>query len=218
VISVSERELSGSSEVVQRITLDRDRIGGEAVCRSIRIAVVVLSALVLSPMAVAEVAGQEFSYTGRNVEFVLVRTNYSAAVIAKNQPFRLLSSSTLQAHVNPGDSDLFVFELIAECTVDYAADNSDGVDVQARLNGSVSGPVGGGVALLQPQALPTGGRLCEGPGLHAASKSWVVTLTGGESGTNWTFTIWWRFPSVADPERGHIAVLQHRTVRLTRYD
>jgi hypothetical protein len=187
-------------------------------CRSSRIAVVVLSTLVLSPMAVIELAGQEFVYTGKNVESLLVRTNYSAAVITKNQPFRLLSSSTLQAHVNPGDSDLFVFELIAECTVDYAADNIDGVDVQARLNGFVSAPVGGGVAVLQPQTSPNGGRLCEGRGLHAASKSWVVTLTGGQSGTNWTFTIWWRFPSVADPERNHIAVLRNRTVRLTRYD
>src|SRR5262245_24663100 len=187
-------------------------------CRSIRIVVIVLFTLLLSPIAVIDLAGQDFVYTGTRVESTLVRTNYSATTIAKNQAFRLLSSSTLQAHVNPGDSDLFVFELAAECTVDFAANELDTVDVQARLNGLVSAPIGGGVATLQPQELPNGGALCQSRGFHSASKSWVVTLSGGESGTNWTFTIWWRFRSSADPEHSHIAVLRNRIVRLTRYD
>jgi hypothetical protein len=187
--------------------------------RSICTVVVALFTLVLSPMALIELAGQEFFYTGTRVEATLVRTDHSPVVIfdPKATTFSLLPSSTLQAHVNPGDSDLFVFELVAECQIGDDADQFDAVQVEARLNGLLTFALGGGgVAFLQPQDVPSDGRLCSGPGRQPVSKSWFVTLRGGESGTNWTFTIWWRLRGVHDPNL--FAGLINRVVRLTRYD
>lgn len=56
-----------------------------------------------------------------------------------------------------GESDLFVYELTAECGIGERGSSFDGVAVQARLNGQMSAaPFGGGVAILQPQDMPNG--------------------------------------------------------------
>ena len=54
--------------------------------------------------------------------------------------------------------------------------------------------------------------------MHAVAKSWAVRLNGGPSGTNWTFSIWWRVvdPGLDNPNR--TATLDNRIVRLTRQE
>jgi hypothetical protein len=191
-------------------------------CRSIRTVVVVLFTLVLSPMALVDLAGQASSYMGTNVKATLVSTNSSAVTLVAPDAvnaFALLPGSILQVVMPPGDSDLFVFEIVAQCEIGQIADWADGVAMQARLNGLMSfAPLGGGRALLQPQDMPNGGMLCSGPGMDSVSKSWFVRLSGGESGRTWTFSIWWKLIDGGGPNPQLAATLDNQTVRLTRYD
>jgi hypothetical protein len=191
-------------------------------CRRIRTVVVVLSTLVLSPMALTELAAQEFNFTGGAVEGIHVRTNNATEMKAEGTAYALLGSSSLTVQVPPGDSDLFVFEFDAECRLDGTLFFEGYVEVQARANS----PLGlSGGSLLQPQNLPTGVEFC---GTNAeqgketaqsVSKSWAVRLNGGTTGVIRTFSIWWR---VVDKNNDTLSIglrrLDERTVRLTRYN
>jgi hypothetical protein len=188
-------------------------------CRKLRNVVVVVSALVLTSMAFTELTAQESHYIGGAVKGTQVKTNFVTTTIAHAKAHVLLDSSSLDVHVDPGEVDLFVFQFDAECSLDNTEplDPNDWVSVQARLNGLVSNPLGGGRSFLQPQDSPPDGLFCRGPGTHAVSKSWVVRLNGGPSGANYTFEIWWRVvdPGLNNPQK--TATLDNRIVRLTRY-
>jgi hypothetical protein len=189
--------------------------------RRIRTVVVVLSTLVLSPMALTELAAQEFNFTGGAVEGINVRTNNATEMKAEGTAFALLGSSSLTVQVPPGDSDLFVFEFDAECRLDGTLFFEGYVEVQARA----VGPLGLSGSVLQPQNLPSGVEFCgtnEEQGKETAqsvSKSWAVRLNGGTTGVIRTFSIWWR---VVDKNNDTLNVglgrLDERTVRLTRYN
>jgi hypothetical protein len=114
-----------------------------------------------------------------------------------------------------GNSDLFVYEIDAECSLG-SADQGDAVLLQARLNGFVR-PLLGGPALLQPQDVPTDLEVCASQERQSVAKSWAIRLSGGSSGADYTFTIWWRASDV-NAFNALIARLDNRTVRITRYN
>ena len=188
--------------------------------RQIRTVVVVLSTLALSPMALAEAAAQEVTFTGGAVEDIQVRTNNSAEQRGEGTAFVLLGSSTLTVQVNPGESDLFVFEFDAECRLDGTAFFEGYVEVQARAYG----PLGLSGSVLQPQNLPDGVQFCgtnaeQGKDTaQSVAKSWAVRLNGGTTGLIRTFSIWWRVVDKNnDAFNAGLGRLDERTVRLTRY-
>ena len=192
-------------------------------CRSIRTVVVVLSTLVLSPMALIELAAQEFHYTGGAVEGTQVRTNNAPfGIVGSGSSYTSLPSSSLTVHVNPGDDNLFVFEFEAECHLRNFADVNftpgvhDHVSVQARLNGLV-GPPSGRPSALQPQSLPTDLEVCGSFAHQTISKSWAVRLAGGASGADWTFSIRVQVVDVFSDDSLTVT-FDDRMVRITRYD
>jgi hypothetical protein len=126
-----------------------------------------------------------------------------------------LPSSSLTVHLEPGDSDLFVYEIDAECNLGGAG-LGDYVDVQARVNGLLTPPLGGS-ARLQPQDVPTRLALCSTGERRTVAKSWAIRLSGGSSGADYTFTTYWRATDVG-PYSHLIARLDNRTVRVTRYN
>jgi hypothetical protein len=171
-------------------------------------------------MALAEVAAQEFSFTGGAVEEIQVKTNNATEQRAEAAAFVSLGSSSLTVLVNPGDSALFVFEFDAECRLEGTLFFEGYVEVQARA----SGPLGLSGSALQPQNVTTGVEFCgtnaeQGKGTaQAAFKSWAVTLNGGSSGLIRTFSIWWRVVDKNnDSLNAGLGRLDERTVRLTRY-
>src|SRR5262245_6490095 len=105
-----------------------------------------------------------------------------------------LASSNLTVSLNAGDSDLFVYEIDAECSL-ASADNGDSISLQARINQLVRGVLGG-PALLQPQDVPTDLEVCGSQTRQSVAKSWAVRLSGGNAGADYTFTIWWRAADV----------------------
>lgn len=180
------------------------------------------SALAISPIALGEIVAQEFSYSGSAGKGIKVKTNASptrneGSIGGGSGPFRLLGSSELTVHVNAGDSDLFVYEIQAQC--EMHGGDEDHLLFQARVNGAVRGVLGG-PAILQPQTTP-GAFVCGGPRppLSSVASSWVARLTGGSEGFDYTFTIWWRmideYPHTDILGYGHLA---KRIVKLTRYD
>ena len=188
-------------------------------------AFVMVFALALSPIALADMLAQAFSYTGGTVKGIKVKTdaslaeNHSKASPSDSPgPFERLVSSDLTVHVNAGDSDLFVYQIDAQCDVDGG--DEDYVDLQARVNGFVRGVIGG-PAFLQPQSVPTFLVMCPGPRpfLRSVAKRWVTRLLGGSEGFDYTFTIWWRVVDQFPRNLGFVnASLSKRIVTLTRYD
>ena len=180
-------------------------------------------AVALSPIALADIVAQEFSYTSGAVKGMKVKTNTSYAmthtVPTATSPgaFELLGSSELTVHVNAGDSDLFVYKIEGRCSV--SGGEEDYLDLQARVNGFVRGVIGG-PAFLQPQKVPASFVLCTGPSSSSGvvAKSWTARLPGGSEGFDYTFTIWWRAVDSSPLNGGALALLSHRTVKLTRYD
>lgn len=182
----------------------------------------ILVAGLVGAFALGELAAQEFQFTGGPVEGTLVRTNTQIAEYSMDDPatnggrrYFELASSDLTVHLNAGDSDLFVYEIDAECSLGSAG-QGDSVHLQARLNGQVR-PILGGPALLQPQDVPEDLAICSSSAPVAVTKSWAVRLTGGSAGADFTFTIWWRAADV-NAFNALIARLDNRTVRLTRYN
>jgi hypothetical protein len=171
-------------------------------------------------MALAELAAQEFTFTGGAVEGIQVRTNNDTQIRGEGTAFVMLGSSSLTVLVNPGESALFVFEFDAECRLDGSPFFEGYVEVQARA----AGPLGLSGSALQPQNVTTGIEFCgtnaeQGKGTaQSVSKSWAVTLNGGSSGLIRTFTIWWRVVDKNnDALNAGLGRLDERTVRLTRY-
>lgn len=177
--------------------------------------VVALLTLVSSPIARIDLAAQQFQYVAPNIN---VLTNAGTATLYgpnASAAFTVLPTSIVSMEVPPGASDLFMLEIVGECRISGAGP-FEGALVQARLNGQLSfAPLGGGVAMLQPQHVPDGGRLCIGNGMHSVSKRWFVRLPGGASGRTWTFSIWWKLFAIdASPDLQ--ANLNNRTVTVTR--
>ena len=112
----------------------------------------VLCALALSPVAATDILAQAFSYSGGTVKGIKVNTDASVASVFAG-PFKQLTSSELTVHVNAGDSDLFVYEIVGQFEVS-SFDEKDYVDLQARVNDVLRGGVLGGPAILQPQTIP----------------------------------------------------------------
>ena len=186
-------------------------------------ALTLLFALTLGPISLAELLAQDFSYTGGVAAGIKVRTTTLTEEIVSATtssgtpgPFEPLASSELTVHVNAGASDLFVYEIVAQCNV--LGEEKDYIDLQARLNGVVRGVLGG-PAILQPQRNPTAGGLCSGPSVNAkvAANRWFTRLSGGSEGADYKFTIWWRAVDVV-PQLGVHGFLRQRSVTLTRYE
>ena len=182
----------------------------------------ILAGGLVGAMAFGELAAQEFHYTGGAVEGTQVRTNTETAEYSIDDPvtrggtrYLELASSNLTVHLNAGDSDLFVYEIDAECSL-ASAGAGDTVLLQARLNGLVR-PILGGPAFLQPQDVPTDLEICGTDARHSVAKSWAVRLSGGSAGADFTFTIWWRAADV-NAFNALFARLDNRTVRITRYN
>ena len=187
--------------------------------RTIR-TVVVVSALILTSTAFTELIAQETHYLGGAVKGIQVKTDPSVVSTNNNPtpagsgPFGLLPSSELTVHMNPGESDLFVYEFDALC---QTGGENDFIEVQARVNGLVRGVLGG-PAILQPQPVPTFLWLCQGQALTVVAKSWVARLSAGSEGVDYTFTIWWRAVDVAPANPGLRGIFNNRIVKLTRYN
>jgi hypothetical protein len=174
-------------------------------------------------LALGELAAQEFHFTGGAVKGTQVRTNMGTAEYSMDDPVTIggtryleLASSNLTVHLDAGESDLFVYEIDAECSL-VSAGQGDSVSFQARLNGFVRAIIGGGPALLQPQDVPTDLEICAASTRQSVAKSWAVRLSGGSAGADFTFTIWWRAVDV-NAFNALIVRLDNRTVRLTRYN
>ena len=189
-------------------------------CRRLRTVVAVLSAL-LSPMTLAELAAQEFNFTGGAVEDIQVKTNNVTEQRVEGTEYALLGSSTLTVQVKPGESALFVFEFDAECRLVGTFYFEGYVEVLARAYG----PLGLSGSILQPQNVPDGVEFCgtnaeQGKDTaQSVSKSWAVRLNGGTSGLIRTFSIWWRVVDKnTDPFNAGLGRLDERTVKLTRYN
>ena len=181
-----------------------------------------LASFVLGALALGELAAQESQFTGGGVEGTQVRTNAQTAEYSLDDPataggtrFLLLPSSNLTVHLNAGDSDLFLYEIDAECSLSSAG-QGDSIQLQARLNGLVR-PILGGAAILQPQDVPTDLEVCSSRERQSVAKSWAARLSGGSSGADFTFTIWWRAADV-NAFNALVARLDNRTVRITRYN
>jgi hypothetical protein len=129
-----------------------------------------------------------------------------------------LTSSALTIELQPGDSDLFVFEFDAQCVVGGGAE--DYLSVQARLNGFVG--IGASGSFLQPQSNPPDLHACTGSeGRHTIAKSWVIRLSNTTSSPqSHTFSIWVRVIDAGEPNQPNppFCLLDNRTVRITRYD
>ena len=180
--------------------------------------VVALFTLVLSPIARIDLAAQEFQYVAPNINVLTNAGKVTLSLPTASAAFTVLPTSIVSMEVPAGESDLFMFEIVSECRISDDAGSFEGLLVQARLNGQLSfAPLGGGVAILQPQrVVPDGGTLCTGPGMHSVSKRWFVRLPGGASGGTWTFSIWWKLLDIN--QNSLTATLSNRTVTVTRYD
>jgi hypothetical protein len=181
-----------------------------------------LASVLMSALTFGGVAAQEFHFTGAAVKGIQILTNTQTAEYNFDDPataggtrYFPLESSDLTVHVNAGDSDLFVYEIDAECSLSSAG-QGDAITLQARINGVVRGVLGG-PALLQPQNVPTDLEVCSSRERQSVAKSWAARLSGGAAGADFTFTIWWRASDV-NAFNVLVARLDNRTVRLTRYN
>ena len=157
--------------------------------RRIRTMVVVLSALVSTAMAVAELTAQETHYLGGAVKGIQVKTNPSI-VFTDNHPtpagagpFGLLPSSELTVHVNAGgERPLRVQSSMRNAKPVATPARRISLTCRLESNGLVRGVLGG-PAILQPQRVPTFLWPCQGPVLTVVAKSWVSPAIRGERGS-----------------------------------
>lgn len=177
--------------------------------------VIVVGALALGlcPEIAATAQQAHFTY-GAAIEGQAM-TNRSTVSIGAVNAYLQLSSSALTIELQPGDSDLFVFEFDAECVVSGGPE--DYLSVQARLNGFVG--LGASGSFLQPQSNPPDLHACTGSeGEHTISKSWVIRLSNTTSSPqSHTFSIWVQLVDAGTPDQPY-SILDDRIVRITRYD
>jgi hypothetical protein len=183
---------------------------------------IVVAALALFHWHVSAVMAQELHFSHGAVEGGRVITNRSQIQINESSAHVQLPSSALTMVLQPGDSDLFVFEFDAECFM--GGDPNDYLSVQARLNGAVGWAVVGGLgpSFLQPQDNPPDLAVCKSgtnPVRHTISKSWVIRLSNDTSSpVTYTFSIWVRAVNIGSDNNIIFCNLDNRIVRFTRYN
>ena len=176
---------------------------------------IVVAALAVSPWPSSAVMAQVAVLSHGAVEGGQVVTDRSVATTTiGEQIFHPLPNSLLTLVLQPGDSDLFVYELDAGCFT--VGGPSDSVVVQARLNGVVGSP---GASYFQPQNNPTNLEACSTNGAYQTiSKSWVIRLSNTTSlPQTYTFGIWVKTVDSGLPNNSYTAIY-NRTVRYTRYN
>jgi hypothetical protein len=183
--------------------------------RRVRTVVVVFS-FMLGPVALTGSGAQEFHFTGGAVEGTQVKANNQSTSVAEAAGYVLLPSSSITVHVAAGDNDLFVFEFSAECSMVVSPGQGDHIRLQARFDGFVSAPFGGGPSILQPQNSPPD-HLVDCRSRHTISRMWAVRIAGGASGADHTFSIWWRVVDSLPDDGDLFGLLDNRIVRSTRY-
>jgi hypothetical protein len=173
---------------------------------------IVVVALAVSPWH-ASVMAQLASFSHGAAEGGQIKTDRSEIFIFESSAHAQLADSALTVQLQPGDSDLFVFEFDAECSVGGPGDY---LSVQARVNGALGPPFG--TSFFQPQGGATDLRPCVGAASHTISKSWVIRLSNTTSASQtYTFSIWVRVVGNVNIPPG-LAVLDNRIVRYTRYN
>ncbi len=173
----------------------------------------VLCALAFGPIALTDLRAQDFHFTGGAVKGIQVKTQ-TALAGGFSSTYAQLPGSDLTVHLNAGESDVFVYELAAECALIGGGDG-DYLLVQARVNGALSSPLG--APLLQPQRRNEGLVLCSSAQAQAASMSWAIKLAGGSAGADYTLTVWWRVLDQYEPSNPG-GSFGKRTVKITRYN
>ena len=177
---------------------------------------IVVAALAVSPWPSSAVKAQVAVFSHGVVEGGQVLTDRSAIGTTPGETIHHpLASSLLTVVIQPGDSDLFVFEFDAQCTV--VGGPFDYLSVQARLDGVVGGVIGG--SYFQPQDIPPDLQACSTNGARQTiSKSWVIRLSNTTSSPqSHTFSIWVKTVEFAPLNNAH-TTLDNRTVRYTRYN
>jgi len=177
--------------------------------------VIVVGALALSLCHAIAVMAQQAYFTHGAALDGQAMTNRSDLSIGPLNAYKQLTSSALTIELQPGDSDLFVFEFDAACVVSGGPE--DYLSVQARLNGFVG--LGANGSFLQPQSNPPDLHACTGSeGRHTISKSWVIRLSNTTSSPqNHTFSIWVQLVDAGELNQP-FSLLDDRIVRITRYD
>jgi hypothetical protein len=165
-------------------------------------------------MAVTEVIAQENAFSAGAVEGTQVKTNRGGVAVGEGAYVKL-GSSELTVQLLPGDSDLFVYQFDAVCGISGGGVN-DHVSVQARLNDAV-GLFGS--SFLQPQHFPADLPFCGDFELHSVSKTWAIRLTNNSSSAiNYRFSIYVTVIDFGNDNSNLGALLDQRTVRITRYN
>jgi hypothetical protein len=174
---------------------------------------IVTAALVLCPIGIAKVNGQELLFTHGAVEGGQVRTSGGGGVFGESVGFSTVSNSTMTVVLASGDSDLFVLEFSAQCAV-LDAENIDFMLVKATF--SRQGVITTFTDLDPKSSLPV---FCTGDsGSQSNHKMWAVRLTNnGDSPATYQFFVRVRLldQGTDDFVRGFLG---NRTVRLTRYN
>ena len=174
--------------------------------------VIVTAALVLCPIGIASVNGQQLQFTHGAVEGGQVTTSDVGGAYQESAGFSTLSNSTMTIVLAPGDSDLFVVEFSAGCAVD--GERIDFLLVKA----TVSRP---GLITTFTDLEPNSGFpvFCSGDsGSQSHYKSWAIRLTNnGASLATYHFFIRVRVldQGTDDDVTGF---LNNQTMRLTRYN
>ena len=179
---------------------------------------IVVAALAWIPCYASAVEAQQAHFTHGAAEGGEITTNRAEVPVGGLNAHVQLTSSALTMELQPGDSDLFVFEFDAQCVVTGGPE--DYLSVEARVNGFVG--LGASGSFLQPQSNPPDLHACTGSeGRHTISKSWVTRLSNTTaSPQSHTFSIWVRVIDAGEPNQPNppFSLLDNRIVRITRYD
>jgi hypothetical protein len=181
---------------------------------------IVVAAVAVSPWH-SSVMAQVASFSHGAAEGGRILTNSSRTAITESN-FHVLPPGgnypILFVTLQPGDSDLFVFEFQAECAV--SGGFGDYLSLQARFNMEVGAF---GFSYFQPQDNPTDLRACsasgvEGANTHTIAKSWVIRLSNNTSSpVTHNFSIWVRAVDIT-ADNTVIAFINNWIVRYTRYN
>ena len=173
---------------------------------------IVTAALVLGPIGIASVFGQQLLFTHGAVEGGQVTTSDVGGAFKESAGFSTVPNSTMTMVLAPGDSDLFVVEFSAGCAVQ--GDRSDLFLVKATV--SRPGLITTFTDLEPNSSFPV---FCSGDsGSQSNHKSWAIRLSNnGASPATYNFFIRVRVldQGTDDDVTGF---LNNQTVRLTRYN